>query len=89
MKPLGKGLGFRLFAVGIVQLFLVACAAWLIGYVVSRLDERGDPRLVASKLKPVLGDHADQGAVVGARGVRRQHQRREGEAGGRGRTAAG
>lgn len=58
MKPFGKGLAFRLFAVGVVQLVLVACAAWLIGYVVSMLPERSDPRSVAARLKPFLGDRA-------------------------------
>jgi signal transduction histidine kinase len=71
MKPLGKSLGFRLFAVGIVQLVLVACAAWLIGYVVLRLSERTDPRAVASGLKPVLGDHAALEQEL--RSIRDQH----------------
>jgi signal transduction histidine kinase len=71
MKPLGKSLGFRLFAVGVVQLVLVACAAWLIGYVVSRLPERTDPRAVATKLKPVLGDHAALEKEL--RSMREQH----------------
>ena len=54
MIQLAKRLGFRLFAVGLVQLFVVACAAWLIGYVVSKLPERADPRAVAVKIKPLL-----------------------------------
>jgi signal transduction histidine kinase len=54
MKVLRSSLGWRLYGVGVVQLVLVACAAWLIGYVVSRLPERVDPRAVAVRLKPSL-----------------------------------
>lgn len=59
MKAPQRSLAFRLFAVGVVQLVLVACAAWLIGYVVSRLPERTDLRAIASKLKPKLGNPAE------------------------------
>jgi signal transduction histidine kinase len=58
MKLLRGSLGWRLYAVGVVQLVLVAFAAWLIGYVVSRLPERSDPRAVATRLKPSLASPA-------------------------------
>jgi len=56
MKTLRSSLGVRLYVVGVVQLVLVACAAWLIGYVVSRLPERADPRAVAVRLGPLLAN---------------------------------
>ncbi|HEX4337974.1 MAG TPA: HAMP domain-containing sensor histidine kinase [Polyangiaceae bacterium] len=58
MKLLRKSLGWRLYAVGVVQVVLFVCAAWLIGYVGSRMAERTDPRAVATELKPLLGDRA-------------------------------
>jgi signal transduction histidine kinase len=75
MKPFRSSLGWRLYALGVVQLVLVAGAVVLIDLVVHHLAERTDMGAVASQIRPLLGDagaltrelnelHARQGVLL-------------------------
>src|ERR1700753_4124539 len=58
MRWLRRSLGWRLYALGVVQLLLVAGAGVLINFLVNKLAARTDVFAVASRLSSLLGDRA-------------------------------